>query len=262
VFCRCSGCARLRRTAGRSRRCRPAAPDPSRCARPGRLLRRLRRSPWRRFGCEIRPSMPTRWRPRRRCVRLEPAEARPVMKMRSGASGASASSLAFVRSRRRGQPPAARARAAGARRGSAAAARSREHPHPARRRAGVGRAADFRLHHRRVDPDRPRPEARLPLRLPDHQAGKLGHRLRPQPPGQLADRRLVRQPPVERDQAEAAQMQRVGNLAQQRLVAPSGATFPEHRPRAADGVFPEVARRSGLPVFSPRSGLPVSGTGL
>jgi hypothetical protein len=46
-------------------------------------------------------------------------------------------------------------------------------------------------------------------RLNDQHARQLVHRLRPEPPRQLPDRRLVRHPLGQRDPTEAPQMNRV-----------------------------------------------------
>ena len=89
-------------------------------------------------------------------------------------------------------------------------------------------------------------EPRLALGLGDHHPRDLLHHLGPEPPGELADRRLVRHPLIDRDQTEPPQMQRVRHLAHQRLVAPAGALLDHHQPHERchrDRRPPPLARR-------------------
>jgi hypothetical protein len=85
------------------------------------------------------------------------------------------------------------------------------------------------LDHRRVDPHRPRAEALLARRLDDQRARELGDRLGPDPPGQLADRRLVGHPLRQRDPTEAPQVNRVRHLGHQRPISPPIALLEHHQ---------------------------------
>jgi len=121
----------------------------------------------------------------------------------------------------------------------------------------IRRVADIGLDHRRIDPHRPSVKARLALGLGDYQPGDLVDRLGPQPPRQLSDRRLVGHAPVDRDQTEPPQMQRVRDLPHQRLVAPPRPLLDHHQPHIGvhrDRRAPMPRRRAprhlglGLPV--------------
>ena len=97
--------------------------------------------------------------------------------------------------------------------------------------ADVGRIANVSLDHRRVDPRGPRDKAPLARRRAgDHHAADVVDDIGPQPPHELADRRLVRDALGQRDPAEPAQMQRVRDLAHQRLIAPPRALLDDHQP--------------------------------
>ena len=98
------------------------------------------------------------------------------------------------------------------------------------RQSRVGRIFHVGFDHGRVDPRRARPEPLLPPGLLNQLARDLVHDLRPQPAGQLADRRLVRHPVAHPDPAEAAQMDRVRHLPHQRLVPPAAAVLDDHQP--------------------------------
>ena len=122
--------------------------------------------------------------------------------------------------------PAMKTRSGGASANASATGPALKPPSSAR----VGRIADVRLDHGRVDPRRAGPKAPLALRLGDEPPGQLRHHLGAQPAGELSDRRLVRHPLVDRDQAEAAQMKRVGDLPDEGLVAPAVALLYHHQP--------------------------------
>ena len=127
---------------------------------------------------------------------------------------------------------------------------ARQHPSRVERQPRVGRVAHVRLDHGRVDPDRPRPEPLLPPGLVDHHPGDLVHHLGAEPARQLAHRRLVRRPLPQRDQTEAAQMQRVRHLPHQRLIPPAGPLLDHHQPHIR-------RHRDRRPAMSPRLLLPV-----
>src|SRR5262249_25704577 len=63
----------------------------------------------------------------------------------------------------------------------------------------------------------------------DDAADQLVDKLGPKAPGELAHRRLVRHWRREWDQAEAAQVQGVGDLADQALIAPAHALLDQHQ---------------------------------
>jgi len=86
---------------------------------------------------------------------------------------------------------------------------ARERPRARQREHRVRWIADIRLDHGRVDPGGATPKARLALSLLDHNASNLLDHRRAEPAHQFADRRFVGHAPVDRDQTEAPQMQRV-----------------------------------------------------
>jgi hypothetical protein len=113
------------------------------------------------------------------------------------------------------------------------------------------------LHHGRVDPRGSRPQAPLPISLLDQPARQIGPHLGA-PAGQLADRRLGRDPRRERNQAEAEQVQRVRHLAHQRLVAEARALLDHHQAHVGlhrDRRPPPLPRRP-LPPLGDRSQQP------
>jgi hypothetical protein len=164
----------------------------------------------------MRPSMPTRNRASRRSVRREPADWRPAMKTRPGPGRFSATPIG------KKPPSSATSRGRRARRSSSAAvvgSRSGSLGEPICVAAG------------RMRPRRPRDEAPLARRRgsDDHATDLVDH-FGPQSPHELAHRRLIRDAFDERDLTEPAQMQRVRNLAHQRLIAPPRALLDDHQP--------------------------------
>ena len=70
-------------------------------------------------------------------------------------------------------------------------------------------------------------------RLADQGSADLLDHLGSEASDELSDRRLVRHPLGQRDQAEAAQVQRVRDLAHERLIAPARALLDEHQAHEA-----------------------------
>jgi hypothetical protein len=97
----------------------------------------------------------------------------------------------------------------------------------------IGRRADVGLDDRRVTARRAGHEPPLAHGLGDHHARDLLNHLRPQPAHEFADRRLLRHALGQRDPAKAPQMQRVRDLADERLIAPPGALLDHHQPHQA-----------------------------
>src|SRR5712691_10545245 len=155
--------------------------------------------------------------PPRRSRRAAPAAPPPSGAAASARSPAAASPTARARARPRTCAPASLT-------ASRFPARASVRTPSAARPAAVGErpSASTTVE---IDPDRPRPEATLPLRPRDHQPRPLGPRRRPQPPSQLPDRRLVRPLLLDREQAETTHMEAVGQRAQQRLLPPAGAVL-------------------------------------
>ena len=95
---------------------------------------------------------------------------------------------------------------------------------------GIGRKADIGLDDGRVHPHGPRSQPPFAARLNDQVADQCVHDPRTQAPGELAHRRFVRRTLVQRQQTEAAQMQRVRDLPHQRLVPPASAVLDDQQP--------------------------------
>jgi hypothetical protein len=115
-------------------------------------------------------------------------------------------------------------------------------PHPMRGQPRIGRVPHIRLDDGRVDPHRPWPKPPLPRRLADQRPCQVRHRLSPDAPGELSERRLARHPFVERDPAEPSQVDRVRDLRLERPVSPPVALLEHHQ---ADEAL-DRDRRSGL----------------
>jgi hypothetical protein len=106
---------------------------------------------------------------------------------------------------------------------------ARQRPRAVQAQRRIARIAHIGFDDRRVDPHGPGLKACLAPGLCDHTARQLLDHDSSESAGQLAHSRLVRHALPQRDQTEAAQVQRVRDLAHQRLVSPSRALLDHHQ---------------------------------
>jgi hypothetical protein len=156
------------------------------------------------------------------------------------------------------QPSADRPRAvlhpprAGTGDGRGADALARQPPRAVKGQGGVRGPPDIGLNDGRVAAHRPRREAPFALRLGDQHARDLLDHFRAKAADELADRRLVRHRRRQRQPAKAPQMQRVRDLADQRLITPTGALLDHHHAH-------EQRHRDRRPATLARRDLPARG---